>query len=189
MSMVILTCRSRWPLGYWDRGFESRSGHGRLPLCVVLCRYRPLRRADHLSRGILSCVWIRSCRRQGEITALKILREIPRISSSWELLQTNPRSGDKKTWTCFDRQQALYKITAVYSVCIAVRQKACSCLPISSCVRASQGKYVPAFLNRHTTRGSQTWDSEPWGGGLPGRTAPTGIQERAQWVGWVGLDR
>jgi hypothetical protein len=24
--------------------------------CVVLCRYRPLRRADHSSRGVLPCV-------------------------------------------------------------------------------------------------------------------------------------
>jgi hypothetical protein len=56
MSMCVY-CRSRWPrglrrrswpLGYWDRGFEFRSKHGCLSLCcVILCRYRPLQRADH----------------------------------------------------------------------------------------------------------------------------------------------
>jgi hypothetical protein len=28
--------RRFWPLGYWDRGFESRSSHGCLCFCVVL---------------------------------------------------------------------------------------------------------------------------------------------------------
>jgi hypothetical protein len=40
----------------------SRSGHGCLSLvficCVVLCRQRPLRRADHSSRGVLPCVQV-----------------------------------------------------------------------------------------------------------------------------------
>jgi hypothetical protein len=34
--------RGSWPVGCWDRGFESRSRHGCLSLvflhCVVLCR-------------------------------------------------------------------------------------------------------------------------------------------------------
>jgi hypothetical protein len=51
------------PLGFWDRGFESRWGHGCLSLvficCVVLCRQRPLWRADHSSKGVLPCVLIR----------------------------------------------------------------------------------------------------------------------------------
>jgi hypothetical protein len=37
--------RGSWPVGCWDRGFESRSRHGCLSLvflcCVFLCRYRP----------------------------------------------------------------------------------------------------------------------------------------------------
>jgi hypothetical protein len=44
------------------RGFESRWGHGCLSVvflcCVVLCRYRPLRRAYHSSRGVLAYVSI-----------------------------------------------------------------------------------------------------------------------------------
>ena len=42
-------------LGYWDYGFESRWGHGRLSLERLLCvvRSRPLRRADHSYRGVL----------------------------------------------------------------------------------------------------------------------------------------
>jgi hypothetical protein len=27
---------SRWPRGYWDRGFESRSEHGFLSLCLYV---------------------------------------------------------------------------------------------------------------------------------------------------------
>jgi hypothetical protein len=54
-----------WQLGYWDRGFKSRSRHGCLSLrfcvfrcCVVLCRQRPLRRADNTSKGVLPSVLI-----------------------------------------------------------------------------------------------------------------------------------
>jgi hypothetical protein len=49
----------------WGRGFESRSVHGCLSVvsicCVVLCRWRPLRRADHSSRGVLPCVGVCVC--------------------------------------------------------------------------------------------------------------------------------
>jgi hypothetical protein len=53
-SISAMTCRSRWPhglvrrswpLGYWDRGFESFSRHGYLSLCfcvVLSCVGRDL---------------------------------------------------------------------------------------------------------------------------------------------------
>jgi hypothetical protein len=40
-----------WPLGYWDRGFESRSSHGCLCFCVVFPCVRRGHCADH------SLVW------------------------------------------------------------------------------------------------------------------------------------
>jgi hypothetical protein len=46
------------PHSFCDRGFESCSNHGCCLLflcCVVLYRYRPLRRADHSSRVVLRC--------------------------------------------------------------------------------------------------------------------------------------
>ena len=44
-------------LACWDCGFESRRRHGCLSLVsVVCCRYRSLRPADHLSRGVLPSV-------------------------------------------------------------------------------------------------------------------------------------
>jgi hypothetical protein len=65
----LILCRSQWPCSLrcrsaaaWLLGsqFESRSGHGCLSVaficCVVLCRQRSLRRADHSSRGVLPCV-------------------------------------------------------------------------------------------------------------------------------------
>jgi len=55
------------PLAYWDCGFESHRGHGRLSVASVVClvRYRCLRRADHSSTGVLPtvvrrCVWSRN---------------------------------------------------------------------------------------------------------------------------------
>ena len=42
-------------LNCWECGFEYRWGHGCSSL--VLCRYRPLRRSDHSSRGVLPCVY------------------------------------------------------------------------------------------------------------------------------------
>jgi hypothetical protein len=55
--------RMSWPLGCRNWRFESRWGHGCLSIvficCVVLCRQRPLRRADHLSERVLPCVLIR----------------------------------------------------------------------------------------------------------------------------------
>jgi hypothetical protein len=45
--------RGSWPVGYWDRGFESRLRHGCLSVsfCVVLfCVVEALRRADHSSK-------------------------------------------------------------------------------------------------------------------------------------------
>jgi len=51
------------PLDCWDCGFESRWGHGCL-LCV-LCRLRPLWRADHSFGGFIPvvcvCVYLRAC--------------------------------------------------------------------------------------------------------------------------------
>jgi hypothetical protein len=44
-NLKVVLCRSRWPrglrcrswpLGYWDRGFQSRLEHGCLCFCVVL---------------------------------------------------------------------------------------------------------------------------------------------------------
>jgi hypothetical protein len=63
----FITCKHYWPIpvaarsiGCWDRSFESREGHGYVSLlficCVVVCRQRPLRLADHSSRGVLPCV-------------------------------------------------------------------------------------------------------------------------------------
>jgi hypothetical protein len=52
---IIKTSRPRWPrrvrrrsspIGYWDRGFESRSGRGCLSLCLYV---------------VLSCVGRRLC--------------------------------------------------------------------------------------------------------------------------------
>jgi hypothetical protein len=39
LNSITELCRSRWPpwpLGYWDRGFNSRSGHGCLSLCFYV---------------------------------------------------------------------------------------------------------------------------------------------------------
>jgi hypothetical protein len=46
-------CRSRWPSGCWECGFESRRGYGCSSLVSVVCCQRSLRRAGHSSRGIL----------------------------------------------------------------------------------------------------------------------------------------
>jgi hypothetical protein len=46
-----------WPLGYWDRGFESRSRHGRLSaFCVVLCRQRPCNGLITRPRNTAKCL-------------------------------------------------------------------------------------------------------------------------------------
>jgi hypothetical protein len=42
-----------WLLGSWVR---IPLGAWMFVCCVVLCRYRPLRRADHSTRGVLPCV-------------------------------------------------------------------------------------------------------------------------------------
>jgi hypothetical protein len=45
-------------VAYWDRGFESRRGHGYLFVISFVCvvKFRSLLRADHSSRGVLSTV-------------------------------------------------------------------------------------------------------------------------------------
>jgi hypothetical protein len=73
---------SRRRLAAWNRHFESRWGHGCLSLvficCVVLCRYRPLRRADHSSRE----VWLRSL----NIEEAQILAVVPQEKNTLMLL-------------------------------------------------------------------------------------------------------
>jgi hypothetical protein len=77
--------RRSWPLGYWYRGLQGRgtdvclcvsvcslpaarylscralqaSSHSEQPVCVVLCRWKSLRRSDHSSKGVLPSVLIR----------------------------------------------------------------------------------------------------------------------------------
>ena len=43
-------------LACWDFGFESRRGHGCLPVVSVVCCQSSLRRDDHSSRGVLPSV-------------------------------------------------------------------------------------------------------------------------------------
>jgi hypothetical protein len=44
------------PLACLDCGFEFRLEHGYLSLAIVVCCQRPLRQADHSSRGVLQSV-------------------------------------------------------------------------------------------------------------------------------------
>jgi hypothetical protein len=65
-------------------------------LCCPVCVEAFATGFSFVRRSPTACL-IRSCRRQGETTALKILRCTPSFSSSWELLQTNPRADDLKS--------------------------------------------------------------------------------------------
>jgi len=64
-SCITELNRSQWSHGqrnwfavapYWDSGFESRRGRGCLPVVIVVCCQKSLRRADHSSRGVLPSV-------------------------------------------------------------------------------------------------------------------------------------
>ena len=57
-NCIIWDCRSGLrPLACWNCGFESRRVHGCLSLVSdVCCQVKPLRRADHSSRGVPPCV-------------------------------------------------------------------------------------------------------------------------------------
>ena len=78
---TVITCRSQWSRGLRRRSAAARllrlwvrfplGGHGRLSLVSVV-RYRSLRRADHLSRGVLPsvlrrCVWSRNLVNEGTL--------------------------------------------------------------------------------------------------------------------------